>query len=199
MDPKLKSIPYGGYYRRDTPKEAEDITHTDPGTPLGEYMRRFWQPVCLSERLKDVPLLIRILGEDLVAFRDRSGRVGVLHRHCCHRGASLEFGIIQDRGIRCCYHGMKIDVDGYEAKILPGGRETFAAFEPFVLLELHRNELLAPFGTNRGEVVESMLALGYRGLLIIGHNKLSTVEMFDLSRADLGRLDRDDTDLVLFY
>lgn len=112
MDQNLKAVPYGGYYRREVPREAEDITHSDAGTPLGEHMRRFWQPVCLSERLKDVPLLIRILGEDLVAFRDQSGRIGVLHRHCCHRGASLEFGIIQDRGIRCCYHGMKIDIDG---------------------------------------------------------------------------------------
>lgn len=109
---KRKAVPYGGYYRRDEAKETEDITHTDPGTPLGEYMRRFWQPVCLSEQLKNVPHAIRILGENLVAFRDKSGQVGVLHRHCCHRGASLEFGIIQDRGIRCCYHGMKIDVDG---------------------------------------------------------------------------------------
>jgi phenylpropionate dioxygenase-like ring-hydroxylating dioxygenase large terminal subunit len=111
-DRKIKATPYGGYYRRLEPKEAEDVTHSDPGTPLGEYMRRFWQPVCLSDQLKDVPLAVRVLGENLVAFRDKGGRVGVLHRHCCHRGASLEYGIIQDRGIRCCYHGMKIDVDG---------------------------------------------------------------------------------------
>ena len=51
-------------------------------------------------------------GEDLVAFRDRSGRVGVLQRHCSHRGASLEFGIIQPRGIRCCLHGWVYDIDG---------------------------------------------------------------------------------------
>jgi nitrite reductase/ring-hydroxylating ferredoxin subunit len=66
----------------------------------------------MSSQLTDLPLAIRIFGEDLVAFRDRSGRIGVLHRHCCHRGASLEYGVIQERGIRCCYHGMQFDVDG---------------------------------------------------------------------------------------
>ena len=85
---------------------------TDPGTPMGEYMRRFWQPGCLSEELTDVPRAIRIMGEELVAFRDKSGAIGVLHRHCAHRGASLEYGIIQETGIRCCYHGFEWNVDG---------------------------------------------------------------------------------------
>lgn len=104
--------PYSGYYQREIPAEDAEITRTDPGTPLGEYMRRFWQPVAMSTQLKDVPVKIRIMGEDLVAFRDRRGRVGVLHRHCAHRGASLEFGIIQECGLRCCYHGFTYDVDG---------------------------------------------------------------------------------------
>lgn len=109
---KPRAMPYGGYYQRDVLKEDEEITHVDPGTPLGEYMRRFWQPVCMSSQLKNVPLKIRILGEDLVAFRDKAGRVGVMARHCRHRGASLEFGIVQERGIRCCYHGFHYDIDG---------------------------------------------------------------------------------------
>jgi tert-butyl alcohol monooxygenase / tert-amyl alcohol desaturase len=104
--------PYGGYFQRTVPAEDAEITRVGPGTPLGEYMRRFWQPVCLSEQLTDVPHKIRIMGEDLIAFRDADGRVGVLARHCCHRGASLEFGVIQQRGIRCCYHGFHYDVDG---------------------------------------------------------------------------------------
>lgn len=103
---------YGGYLQRSLPDVDQEITRVGPDTPLGEYFRRFWQPVCLSQQLGEVPLAIRILGEDLVAFRDRSNRVGILARHCCHRGASLEFGIIQDRGLRCCYHGMHFDVDG---------------------------------------------------------------------------------------
>ena len=79
---------------------------------MGEFMRRFWQPVCLSSELTDLPHAIRILGEDLVAFRDKRGQIGVLHRHCSHRGTSLEYGIVSERGIRCCYHGWLYDVDG---------------------------------------------------------------------------------------
>ena len=75
-------------------------------------MRRFWHPVCMSLELTDTPRFLKILGEELVAFRDKSGRVGVLHAHCVHRGASLEYGAIQERGIMCCYHGMVFDVDG---------------------------------------------------------------------------------------
>ena len=66
--------PYGGYHRRDIPPEDAELTHVGPGTPCGEYMRKFWQPICLSQQLTHVPLAIRILGEDLVAFRDRSDR-----------------------------------------------------------------------------------------------------------------------------
>ena len=104
--------PYGGYYQRSIPPEDAEITRVGPETPLGEYLRRFWQPVCLSSQLGDVPHKIRIMGEDLVAFRDGENRIGVLARHCSHRGASLEFGIVQQRGIRCCYHGFHYDVDG---------------------------------------------------------------------------------------
>lgn len=106
---------YSGYRLRDLQNAAPtnlEILRTGPGTPMGEYMRRYWQPVCLSQELTDVPKAIRILHEDLVAFRDRQGNVGVLHRKCAHRGASLEFGIVQERGIRCCYHGWHFDVDG---------------------------------------------------------------------------------------
>lgn len=105
-------LPYSGYYQRTIPAEDAELTHTGPGTPAGEYMRRFWQPVALSADLRDLPCTIRVLGEDLVTFRDLSGRVGVLHRHCSHRGTSLEFGQLTDRGIRCCYHGWHFDIDG---------------------------------------------------------------------------------------
>ncbi|MGD9951042.1 MAG: Rieske 2Fe-2S domain-containing protein [Burkholderiales bacterium] len=79
---------------------------------MGEYFRRFWQPVCLSSQLRELPLAIKILGEELVAFRDKSGRVGLLNRHCSHRGTSLEFGQVENHGIRCCYHGWLFDIDG---------------------------------------------------------------------------------------
>lgn len=104
--------PYSGYQKNVVPDIDPELTRTGPGTPMGEYMRKFWHPVCLSEELTDVPKAIRILGENLVAFRDKSGNVGVLHRQCSHRGASLEFGIIAEHGIRCCYHGWLYDVDG---------------------------------------------------------------------------------------
>lgn len=105
-------LAYSGFHQRIVPSEDAEITHAGPETPLGEYMRRFWQPVCFSDQLKDLPHAIKIMGEKLVAFRDRRGRIAVMQRHCCHRGASLEYGIIQDCGIRCCYHGIQYDIDG---------------------------------------------------------------------------------------
>jgi nitrite reductase/ring-hydroxylating ferredoxin subunit len=103
---------FGGYYHRAVPQEDAELTHVGPDTPCGEYMRRFWQPVCFSDELRDLPLGVRILGEDLVAFRDQSGAVGLLELHCPHRGTSLEFGLVGAKGIRCCYHGWLFDADG---------------------------------------------------------------------------------------
>ncbi len=106
------TLSYRGYHERAVPGPDLELTSTDPGTPMGELMRRHWQAVCLSSQLTDVPFAIRILGEDLVAFRDKSGDIGVMHRHCAHRGASLEFGIVAEHGIRCCYHGWHYGIDG---------------------------------------------------------------------------------------
>ncbi len=89
-----------------------ELTHVDRGTPCGEYLRRFWQPVALCSELGDLPIKVDVLGEALVLFRDRRGRLGLLHRHCAHRGASLEYGIIVEQGIICCYHGWHYDTDG---------------------------------------------------------------------------------------
>ena len=102
--PYLKSR-YSGYHHRHVPQEDTELTHVGPDTPCGEYLRRFWQPVCYSDDLKDLPLRLRIMGEDLVAFRDGSGEAGLLELHCPHRGTSLEFGLVGEKGIRCCYHG----------------------------------------------------------------------------------------------
>ena len=103
---------YGAYLHSDIPKEDEEMTHVGPGTPCGEYFRRFWQPVAILEDLKDLPKAIKIMNEELVIFRDRSGKVGLLELHCSHRGTSLEFGLIEEQGIRCCYHGWLFGVDG---------------------------------------------------------------------------------------
>jgi phenylpropionate dioxygenase-like ring-hydroxylating dioxygenase large terminal subunit len=108
----LLNTPYSAYFHRERPAEDEELTRVGPATPCGEYLRRFWQPIILSEELGDLPRRLRIMGEDLVAFRDQSGAVGLLELHCPHRGTSLEFGLISEKGIRCCYHGWLFDVDG---------------------------------------------------------------------------------------
>jgi phenylpropionate dioxygenase-like ring-hydroxylating dioxygenase large terminal subunit len=103
---------YNGYLHNRVPPEDNEITHVGPGTPGGEWFRRFWIPVFAMADLGDLPTAIRILGEDLVVFKDRSGQIGLLELHCSHRGTSLEFAQIQERGIRCCYHAWCYDVDG---------------------------------------------------------------------------------------
>ena len=103
---------YSAYHHRGLPADDQELTRVGPDTPCGEYLRRFWQPVILASELNDLPRRLRILGEDLVAFRDKSGAIGLLEPYCPHRGTSLEFGLIGDHGIRCCYHGWLFDVDG---------------------------------------------------------------------------------------
>jgi phenylpropionate dioxygenase-like ring-hydroxylating dioxygenase large terminal subunit len=94
------------------PEPDPELTRVGPGTPCGELMRRYWQPVCLSADLADLPKKLRILGEDLIAFRDGQGRAGLLFFRCSHRGTSLEYGRVEERGLRCCYHGWLYDVEG---------------------------------------------------------------------------------------
>ena len=106
------STKYSAYYHSQVPREDEELTRIGPGTPAGEYLRRFWQPVCYGDELADVPVGLKILGEELVAFRDFSGQIGLVEAHCPHRGTSLEFGLVSERGIRFCYHGWLFDVDG---------------------------------------------------------------------------------------
>lgn len=119
-----KLVPYGGYFTNRVPGHDPELTEVGPGTPLGEYMRRFWHPVCMSLELTDTPRYLKIMGEELVAFRDGSGRIGLLHAHCVHRGASLEYGKIEQHGISCCYHGMVFDVDGTCLRVpFPQGEE----------------------------------------------------------------------------
>src|SRR5687768_5287907 len=96
---------------------AEDnaiLTQVGPGTPVGELLRRYWMPVAPVQDLsEDRPTkLVRILGEDLVLFKDRSGNVGLLADHCAHRGASLLYGRVEERGISCAYHGWLYDTEG---------------------------------------------------------------------------------------
>jgi phthalate 4,5-dioxygenase len=96
-------------------KDNELLTRTGPGTPTGEFFRRFWQPAMVPSELPapdSPPVRIRILGEDLVAFRDSNGKIGFFQQACPHRGASLFFGRNEEAGLRCVYHGWKFDVTG---------------------------------------------------------------------------------------
>ncbi len=93
-------VAYGGYHQTWQADPDGPLTQVGPGTPGGEYLRRFWQPVAIESDLKDVPLALRILGEDLVLYRDLGGRTGLVHRNCPHRRASLEYGVCEVRGLR---------------------------------------------------------------------------------------------------
>jgi phthalate 4,5-dioxygenase oxygenase subunit len=95
--------------------DNETATNTNRGTPMGELFRRFWLPVALSSELPGpdcIPLRVRVLGEDLIAFRGTDGRVGLIDAYCPHRGAPMFFGRNEEDGLRCVYHGWKFDVDG---------------------------------------------------------------------------------------
>jgi phthalate 4,5-dioxygenase len=97
------------------PKENELITRVGPGTPMGDTMRRYWMPACLSTEIAEpdcAPVRVRLLGEDLVAFRDTDGRIGLVEEFCPHRRVSLYFGRNEECGLRCVYHGWKFDVEG---------------------------------------------------------------------------------------
>jgi phthalate 4,5-dioxygenase oxygenase subunit len=97
-----------------TADDNETLTRVGPGTPMGEFMRQFWVPACLSSELAvdGDPMRLMLLGEKLIAFRDSQGRVGIMDHLCPHRCASLYFGRNEESGIRCVYHGWKFDVFG---------------------------------------------------------------------------------------
>ncbi|PQA87626.1 Rieske 2Fe-2S domain-containing protein [Hyphococcus luteus] len=96
-------------------EENELLVRVGPGTPMGELMRRFWLPALLESELPErdgKPVRVRLLGENLVAFRDTEGRIGLLDEHCPHRRASLALAVNEECGLRCLYHGWKFDVNG---------------------------------------------------------------------------------------
>jgi len=95
-------------------EQNERVVRVGPGTPCGVLQRRYWQPVALSEELApERPLrAVRLLGQDLVLFRDEAGRLGLLDRDCPHRSADLAFGRLEDGGLRCAFHGWLFDAAG---------------------------------------------------------------------------------------
>jgi phthalate 4,5-dioxygenase len=98
-----------------THEENELLCRVEGKAPMGQLMRRHWLPACMIEEVAEAdgtPVRVRMLGEDLVAFRDTDGRVGLIGEYCPHRRASLVFGRNEECGLRCLYHGWKMDVDG---------------------------------------------------------------------------------------
>ena len=96
-------------------EDNELLTRTNPGTPMGDLIRRYWVPALLSEEIPAPdcpPARVKLMGEDLVAFRDTQGRIGLIAEHCAHRGTSLFFGRNEECGLRCVYHGWKYDIVG---------------------------------------------------------------------------------------
>lgn len=109
--------------------ERADTTRVGPGTSGGELLRRYWHPVTGVAELDEAGVRpLRLLGEDLVLYKDRGGRIGLLARHCPHRRADLSYGWVEDCGLRCSYHGWLFDADGacleqpYEDVAVPGSR-----------------------------------------------------------------------------
>ena len=103
----------GTAYGKPAPTSRKELTEVGPGTPMGELLRRYWHPIALAGDATDTPRQVRVLGEDLILFRDKAGRAGLVYPHCAHRGTSLFYGRVEERGIRCCYHGWLFDVQGH--------------------------------------------------------------------------------------
>src|SRR5262249_56176155 len=102
-------------------EDNERATRVGRGTPMGETMRRYWIPALLARELPESdcpPVRVQLLGENLVAFRDTRGRVGLLAEHCPHRLASLFLRRNEECGLRCVYHGWKFDVGGRVVDIM---------------------------------------------------------------------------------
>jgi phenylpropionate dioxygenase-like ring-hydroxylating dioxygenase large terminal subunit len=114
----------GSGYGRGNGTHNARLTEVGAGTPCGELFRRYWQPFALTETITQRPQRVRLLGEDLIAFRNTDGRVGLVFEHCTHRGTSLYFGKVEPAGLRCCYHGWLFDVEGncLEQPCEAGGR-----------------------------------------------------------------------------
>jgi phenylpropionate dioxygenase-like ring-hydroxylating dioxygenase large terminal subunit len=128
----------GSAYGRSAQHSNKLLTEVGPGTPCGELLRRYWQPIAVSAEVSAVPRAVKVLGEDLILFRDRNGRAGLLYPRCMHRGTSLYYGKVEADGIRCCYHGWLFDVEGrcLDQPCEPdGGHHRDAARQPWYPLE----------------------------------------------------------------
>ena len=130
----FKNKDFRGYKQAEISKIDEILVRTDPKTSCGEFLRRYWHPVSLTSEISETPKEIRILGEDLVIFKTPPGKIGLVHKACPHRRASMVYGKTEERGIRCCYHGWLFSTDGKiletpgedsESKVAKKLRDTF--------------------------------------------------------------------------
>jgi phenylpropionate dioxygenase-like ring-hydroxylating dioxygenase large terminal subunit len=109
----IRFVPDAGTaYGRKQPTYNSTLTEVGAATPRGELLRRYWHPIGLGSDASHTPRKVRVLGEDLILFRDKGGRAGLVAPHCAHRGASLYYGRVEEQGMRCCYHGWLFDVQG---------------------------------------------------------------------------------------
>jgi len=102
----------GTAYELRAPQIKTDLVEVGRGTPMGELLRRYWHPIGLASYANGTPRKVRALGEDLILFRDGAGKAGLVHARCCHRGTTLYYGKVEERGLRCCYHGWLFDTEG---------------------------------------------------------------------------------------
>ncbi|WP_372656465.1 Rieske 2Fe-2S domain-containing protein [Hydrogenophaga sp.] len=116
----MKTIPIhdvsrlqGSAYHHAPAHPDDTLVGVGKGTQAGEYLRRYWHPIGVAAEVTSRPQMVRLLGEDLVLFRDKAGRPGLLYPRCMHRGTSLYFGRVEEEGIRCCYHGWLFSVEGH--------------------------------------------------------------------------------------
>jgi nitrite reductase/ring-hydroxylating ferredoxin subunit len=103
----------GTAYGRPPPSFDATLVQVGAGTPGGEMLRRYWHPIALAGDAGARPRQVRVLGEDLILFRDGAGRPGLVYPRCGHRGTTLYYGKVEAAGLRCCYHGWLFDVEGH--------------------------------------------------------------------------------------
>jgi phenylpropionate dioxygenase-like ring-hydroxylating dioxygenase large terminal subunit len=144
-----ESVDQGTAYGRRPGTTNRDLTDTAPGTRMGALLRRYWHPIGLSRDATTRPKAIRALSEDLILFRDGKGKPGLLYPRCAHRGTTLYYGKVEERGIRCCYHGWLFDAEGrcLEQPCEPeGGRHRDKVRQPWYPVEERYGLIFAYMG-----------------------------------------------------
>ncbi len=140
----------GSAYGLRPPTYDAKLTEVGRGTPMGELLRRYWHPIGVVADAGAAPRPVRVLGEDLILFRDGQGRAGLVYPRCCHRGTTLYYGRIEERGIRCCYHGWLFDVEGHCLEMpcepKPAGAQCQRVRQPWYPLEERYGLIFAYLG-----------------------------------------------------